>query len=736
MVKLLISGRVQGVGFRPFIYNLAHKLGTKGYVCNVGGQVEVVLEKAHLEAFLKELDNKPQEAQITAITQEPTATLDTPFYIAPSCGVDLSLKDSLPPDLAICESCLKDTQDPTSRFYNYPFTACAHCGPRFSLLESLPYDRPHTSMKDFQLCEDCAKDYNDPTSRRFFAQTMSCPKCPIALHFLSPQGIERQNALQEAIDALKAGVVVAIKGVGGFALTALATNKEAIEQIRTLKARPFKPLALMVPSLQEALKCVHLSPPELTALSSKEAPIVLALKKTQEYDHLAPNLNTLGVLLPYTALHFLIVQEVGAIVFTSANLKSEPIITNLKDLQAKFPHICVLNHDRPIMHGIDDSVVRLVAGKMRLVRLARGFAPLHLPLSAPENILGMGGHNKTNLCWLKEGCLVTPELGGFKSMASLERYKEDLSFYTKLYGVPKVVGLDLHPGYLSSQVGKEQNAPTQEVQHHTAHLHALLAEWGLTHTFKDGQSVLAFICDGAGLSYAKSIWGGEVFLATYQKGFFKTEHLHSLETTFYPSSTSLLKDAHSLGYALAYQHHLAFAPLLCESTMAKNLATIISKRIATIPSTSVGRLFDAVAGFCSVGTINTYEAQSAMQLESLATTHPTDEFYPFEIQEDILIAPMLKAMERDILSENYALAAKKFHNTLAHIALGLSVRYNLPLLLGGGVFLNRLLGDTIQEIFKDRVFFLPEILPPTDGALALGQVHFVANSLKGSHASC
>ncbi|WP_353622247.1 Kae1-like domain-containing protein [Helicobacter felistomachi] len=494
-----------------------------------------------------------------------------------------------------------------------------------------------------------------------------------------------------------------------------------MEQIRTLKTRPFKPLALMVANTQEALKGVYLSPLELKALRSKEAPIVLAQKKTNLYDHLAPNLDTLGVLLPYTALHHLVLQKVRAIVFTSANLKGEPIITDFKELQAKLPHLCVLTHNRPILHGIDDSVVRLVAGQMRLVRLARGFAPLHLPLSAPKNTLGMGGHNKANLCFIHRGCLVTPELSGLSSTESCGRYQQALNFYTKLYHKPEIVGIDLHPRYLSSQIGKAQNTHFREVQHHHAHLHALLAEWGLKHPFKDRQAVIAFICDGFGLSQAKSLWGGEVFLATYNKGHFHTKHLHSLQATLLPSSEVLLKDSNSIGYALACQHNLAFAPLLLEPTKAQNIATLLAKQIATIPSTSVGRLFDAVASFCKVGGLNTYEAQSAMQLESLANTHNSTDAYPFAIQQDILIAPMLKAMEADILAERYALVAKKFHNTLAHIALSLSMRYSLPLLLGGGVFLNRLLGDTIKEIFKKRVFFLPALLPPQMGLWLWGK---------------
>ncbi|CRF45946.1 carbamoyltransferase HypF [Helicobacter heilmannii] len=728
MVKLIISGRVQGVGFRPFVYNAALRLGTKGFVCNVGGQVEVVLEKAHLDAFLKELAHKPKEAHITNVTQVATTPLNTPFHIAPSRGVHLSLKDSLPLDLAICPDCLKDTLDPHSRFYGYPFTACAHCGPRFSLLESLPFDRPHTSMKNFTLCKTCTKDYHDPANRRFFAQTLSCPKCPISLSFYNQEGVKHTNALEQAIHALQKGEVVAIKGVGGFALSALASHKEAVAQIRALKTRPFKPLALMAASTKEAQRCVHLSTLELLALQSKEAPIVLALKKTQEYDHLAPNLNTLGVLLPYSALHHLILQEVGAVVFTSANLKGEPIITELEELQAKFPKLSVLDHNRQIVHGIDDSVVRLVAGQMRLVRLARGYAPLHLPLSAPQNTLGMGAQNKANLCLMHEGCLITPELSGLESVASIERYQQDFNFFTKLYHKPQAIGLDLHPKYTASQIGKAQHTPYKEVQHHMAHLHALLAEWELEHPFKEGQALLAFICDGFGLSPNKSLWGGEVFLATVKAGELHSKHLHSLQAMCLPRSSALLKDTHALGYALAYQHNLAFAPLLLEPKKAHNIATLLDKNTATITSTSVGRLFDALACFCKVGDFNTYEAQSAMQLESLACTHPSNEAYPFHIQADIAIAPMLKAMEADILNERYALVAKKFHNTLAHIALSLSMRYNLPLLLGGGVFLNRLLGDAIQEIFKKRVFFLSKLLPPTDGALALGQAYFVANT--------
>ncbi|WP_163532226.1 carbamoyltransferase HypF [Helicobacter suis] len=731
--RIIISGGVQGVGFRPFVYKLAKQLGAHGFVRNIGGRVEVVLEKALLSAFLQALKTQlPHKAYISHIEHHNHPPLKTKeFIIAPSLSPRLSLQDTLPLDLAICEACLKDFNDPSSRFFNYPFVACAHCGPRFSLLKSLPYDRAHTSMHAFKMCTACQEDYTNPSSRRFFAQSLSCPNCPISLIFYDPKGKHIKKPLEKAIEAILAGEVVGLKGIGGFALVCQADNKEAVQIIRTIKARPFKPLAMMLPSLEKALEIVHLSPLEYKTLSSAIAPIVLALKKDSYFDHLAPNLDSLGVILPYSGLHYLLTRACGSLVFTSANLKGEPIITDLKNLQAKLPLKYILDHNRPIVHGIDDSIMRCVGQEMGIVRLARGLAPLYLNMKAKSFFIGMGAHNKASLCFAhQDKALVVPDLGSLDSVASIEHYKNTLDFYIKLYGQPESIGIDKHPRYISSQIGQKMalnKAKLMPIQHHRAHFHALLAEWELEHKLREGVELLGFIADGFGLGTNQELWGCEVFKACFKKSW-QVKRILSLKNFLIPQSERLIKDSKVLGYALAYQYHLTDLLESLKIPHALTLQNMLDKQIQVCSTTSLGRLFDAIAAFCGVGALNTYEGQAAMQLESLARSVLSDAHYSFKIYDQkILYASMLEEIQSEILQKKYALVARKFHNTLAHIAFNLAQSYKLPILFGGGVFLNRLLCECISNLFKNHPFFLPKLLPCSDASLAFGQVHFLAN---------
>ncbi|WP_163565754.1 carbamoyltransferase HypF [Helicobacter suis] len=732
-IRIIISGRVQGVGFRPFVYKLAKELGAHGFVRNIGGRVEVVLEEALLPAFLQALKTKlPHKAYISHLEHHSHPPLKTQdFIIAPSLSPRLSLQDSLPLDLAICEACLKDFNGPSSRFFNYPFVACAHCGPRFSLLYTLPYDRAHTSMQNFPLCQDCTQDYHNPQSRRFFAQSLSCPHCPISLTFYDHKGAHTKRPLEKAIEAILDGEVVGLKGIGGFVLVCQAENKKAVQTIRTIKARPFKPLAMMLPSLEKALEVVHLNSLEREALSSAIAPIVLALKKNNHFDHLALNLDSLGVILPYSGLHYLLTRACGSLVFTSANVKGEPIITDLKSLQDKLPLKYILDHNRPIVHGIDDSVVRCVGQQMGIVRLARGLAPLYLNIKAKSFLVGMGAHHKASLCFAhQDTALIVPDLGSLESVSSIEHYKNTLDFYTKLYGQPENVGIDKHPRYISSQIGQEiafNKTKLMPIQHHRAHFHALLGEWELEHSLREGMEILGFIADGFGLGENQELWGCEVFKACFKKSW-QVERILSLKSFLIPQSEQLIKDSKVLGYALAYQYHLTDLLERLKIPYALTLQNMLDKQIQVCSTTSLGRLFDAIAAFCGVGALNTYEGQVAMQLESLARSVPSNAHYSFKIHDQkILYASMLEEMQTEILQKKYALVARKFHNTLAHIALNLAQSYNLPILFGGGVFLNRLLCECITDLFKNHPFFLPKLLPCSDAGLAFGQVHFLAN---------
>ncbi len=741
-IQIIISGQVQGVGFRPFVYQLAKELGACGFVRNRGGQVEVLLQAELKTLFLAQLDtHKPPQAQINTIECHDTPPIHTQdFKIAPSLTPSLSLKDTLPLDLATCELCLQDLANPKSRFFNYPFVACAHCGPRFSLLHTLPYDRAHTSMRDWVMCPACQKDYHNPQSRRFFAQSLSCLHCPITLSFYDQEGKHTDQPLERAIQAIQQGQVIALKGIGGFALICHAQNKQAVQKVRALKCRPKKPLALMVKNTAVAHTLVHLNPLELEALKAPSAPIVLAYKKSPCYDHVAPNLNTLGIILPYSALHHLLLQPFEALIFTSANLKGEPIITELETLRAKFNLEGILDHNRPIVHGIEDSILRCVGEQMGVMRLARGLSPLYIPLKSPTPLVGMGAHNKASLCWSQESSLVIPEMGTLESVAGVQNYHQNWDFYRQLYGVPQNIGIDKHPRYTSSQIGQEKALECKitctPIQHHRAHMHALLGEWELEHPPLEGMEVLGLVCDGSGLGDHQELWGGEVFKAHF-KGFWQVKHLLSLQRFWIPQAPNLIQDACTIGYCLAHQHSLSGLLTRLEKPLGARvhaLKRMLDQKIQVSPTTSIGRLFDAIAGFCGVGEFNTYEGQSAAQLESLASTMESLDFYPFSLQDRPIIGtPMLEAIQQEILNNQAPLVARKFHNTLAHIALSLAQQHNLPMLFGGGVFANRLLCEHIRALFAHRVFFMPKLLSCNDGALAFGQVHFLANQQRSQH---
>ncbi|MFC3847317.1 carbamoyltransferase HypF [Helicobacter baculiformis] len=730
MRQILVYGQVQGVGFRPLVYQIATALGAHGFVRNVGGAVEIVLEKSLESAFLSKLHAKlPPQAQILEIHTQDIAINALDFSIQPSLSAPHT-PDPLPLDKATCMACLQDLHDPTSRFYGYAFTTCAQCGPRFSMLYDLPFDRDNTSMRAFEMCNACARDYHDPQSRRFFAQGLSCPQCAIALSFHTQEGVNTSAPLQACIEVLQKGGVVAIKGIGGFALMGDAYNTQTTKRIREIKTRPFKPLSVMVAHLAMARDLVYLNPLEEQTLQESSAPILIARAKAPLNPLIAPHLDTLGLCLPYTPLHHLILQALDRpLIFTSANYKGVGIFHTLEQVRALEVE-GILDHDRAIVHPIEDSVVRVSGGRVGVVRLGRALAPLSVPSSNSELLCGFGAQSKASLCFSQYFSLVSPEMGSLESVQSVEHYQDTLNFYHHLRGTPEHVGIDLHPGYVSSKLGQEKaqewGISLSQVQHHEAHFYALLGEYARAHPLEPGQRVLGWIADGFGLGLQGQLWGAEVFEACYQ-GFWEVKRLYSLEPFEILTTPKALRDSSYCAYALARAHHLQG---LLDRLQIENrdiLDRMLDCHLQTHATTSLGRLFDAIACFCGVGGLNSYEAQSAAQLESLARSINTSARYALELdQEHISYRALLTELQADLLKGQEALSARKFHNALAHLALELHTRQRAPLLVGGGVFVNSLLCEGISRLLGDRVFF-PQMLPFGDGAIAFGQVEYLKN---------
>ncbi|PAF48599.1 carbamoyltransferase HypF [Helicobacter sp. 12S02634-8] len=744
-MKILIKGIVQGVGFRPFVYRIAQDLGTKGWVKNLGGDVEVVLEHQWSEKFIAILTHKlPPHARIDSMQMEDCALereLEG-FEIAKSRAKRASIESLLPKDIALCKDCLQEISDPKDRHYRYAFTTCAHCGPRYSIITALPYDRKNTTMAPFKMCVDCQREYDNPSDRRFGAQPNSCPKCAIELRFrdTNKQWSYDESALQGCIHSLKAGEIVAIKGVGGFALVCDSRNDTTLQRLRSKKHRPKKPFALMVKDLTMAQALTKLTQIELEILSSPAAPILLAPKRAyQPYSALiAPEIETLGIILPYSGIHHLLFASLDfPIVFTSANVGGEPIIASLEELEEKLGSVfdSVLDYPREIVRSIDDSVVSMLGGKMGVMRLGRGLAPLDIRLDITKSsklCVGMGASQKSSLTYgAKNQFLIAPYIGDLTNPASMQRYENIFDFFKEFYALtPDVLCSDLHPDYHSSILSAKKSIQIPcghiKLQHHLAHFYAVFAEAILQDNSITPQTqVLGIIWDGTGLGDDGSIWGGEFFLGSLQEAV-RVGHFEKLPLI---GGEAAIRKIYKIGYALALKHRINGLIERWEQRIPPSesqlLKTMLEKNINTIHTSSVGRLFDAVASWCGLLEENSYEGESGVLLESAAAKWEGDSFYDFLLEDGVVVyAPMLAQMQEDILSGATHKVAGKFINTLAQIAWSMSECYaDRPVVFSGGVFQNRTLCDKIQHIFESRgrKFYMHRLLPPNDACISFGQ---------------
>lgn len=751
LLKINARGVVQGVGFRPFVYRLATELGLNGFVLNGPQGVEIEVE-GHLWAlreFRRLLQTeKPALAQLESLESHllpPKGYGDFRILESHDTGAKTVL---ILPDLAPCPDCLADILDPQNRRHLYPFTNCTHCGPRFSIIEKLPYDRSHTSMMHFPMCPQCRAEYEDPADRRFQAQPNACPVCGPQLEFWDGQGAAmavRGEALQRAVDALHLGCIVAVKGLGGFQLLCDARNEKAVAELRRRKKREAKPLAVMFPDLASLRKACLSDETEEKLLLSPQAPIVLLRKREKSDPALAPSLAPgnpqLGAFLPSTPLHHLLLRELDfPTVATSGNLSDEPICTDGREALERLDGIAdfFLTHDRPIVRPMDDSVARVVSGEVQVLRRARGFAPLPVYLSAEgPSILALGGYLKNTVALAKENrVFLSQHLGDLGTLPSLEAFERSLSDLPRLYETqPEAVACDLHPDYPSTRRAMELGLPVIAVQHHVAHVFSVLAE-----NHVKGPA-LGVAWDGTGWGSDHTIWGGEFFTVTGES-VKRFGHLRpfplvggdlAAKESRRPALGILYELYHQEAFGLDLPTLKAFAPPET-AVLGKMLSS--SDRIMT---SSMGRLFDALSSLAGLCQKSRFEGEAAMALEFVLEEGETEEAYSLPLRFHGTLGlldwePLFIQLLDDLSRQTPVwLISWRFHNALVEGLLKVATKAGLEqVALSGGCFQNRALAEASVARLRREGFrpFWQKQVPPNDGGLSLGQAAYARWKLK------
>jgi hydrogenase maturation protein HypF len=743
--RLVVSGQVQGVGFRPFVYRLARSLELTGWVRNGAGQVIIHVEGSppllrRFEAAL--ISDAPPLARPLLESSSATGHEGAQeFRILPSdagAGADVHL----PPDRFCCDDCLRELQSPDERRFGYPFTNCTQCGPRYTLIESLPYDRPNTSMAGFILCPQCRAEYQDPLDRRFHAQPLGCPDCgpQVVFHRGSQPPCAGAAALLAAIACLRDGGIVAVKGVGGYHLLCDPANDAAVMRLRARKHRPHKPLAIMFPQTGEdgldvMRVCVHLNDAESRACVDAARPIVLVRRRASAplSPALAPGLTELGVFLPYSPLHHLLLAQFGGpLVATSGNLSGEPVITDNAEAEQRLAPVAdaFLHHDRPIVRPADDSVCRVIGGKPRPIRIGRGVAPLELELpgALPQPTLAVGGHMKAVIAlgWGRR-VVVSPHIGELDSPRSLRVFQQLIADLQALYQVQaNRIVCDAHPRYASTRWALGQDLPVMRVQHHAAHASALAGEHPTLRRW------LIFAWDGIGLGSDGDLWGGEA-LAGGPGAWCRVASMRPFRLV---GADRVGREPWRSAAAVMWETGRSWQPAIDGIALA---AEAWRRRIHTVQTSSVGRLFDAAASLVLGTDTASFEGQGPMMLESVAARESAPVSLPLA-RDDAGIwrtdwAPLLPVLSDRGLSESAR--AGIFHESLAcalvEQALTLARGVDFEAVgLTGGVFQNRLLAERTMALLAARGLrvYLPEAVPANDAGLAFGQLiealHFPA----------
>ncbi|MDM5075745.1 carbamoyltransferase HypF [Aeromonas media] len=773
-----IDGIVQGVGFRPFVYGLALRHGLAGYVLNDANGVTIGAEGSpeQLASFARELrELAPPLSRIDHFSERELPFAHDPDFDGQFHGqfrIKASLQQSaatvaISPDQGMCEACANDVANPKDRHHHYPFTNCTHCGPRYTLIRRLPYDRPHTAMAGFAMCQRCAAAYENPLDRRYHAQPVSCPECGPHLSWRSGRGealAEREDALHTAARALQAGALIAVKGMGGYHLMCDARNEQSVARLRTIKRRARKPLAVMMGSLTEAKLHVTGSEDEWTLLASQARPITLLRKRKNDdrpsepqlttvplAEGIAPGIPYLGIMLPYTPLHQLLLDACAMpLVATSANGRGSPILIEceavVRELGGEIDGI--LDHNRPILHPCDDSLVQWAGGRRQTLRLARGYAPCTPSLKEAVKVplLAVGAQQKNQLALaFGRQRIYSPYIGDLHSLPMQGHFEQTLETFRDLYDLkPELLVSDRHPGYLSHQWAKSycqnQGATHLEVQHHHAHLLGVMAEHGIT------GPVLGVAFDGTGLGDDGTLWGGELMIADVQ-GFTRVAHLAPFKLI---GGEAAIREPVRQLLGLLFESYGVEAIRALDIPAIKQLP---AGRISNLhqlwqlgrnaPHTSsLGRLFDAVAALLGVIDTPDYEGEAGLLLEASALQLLPDEQPfpltfglsksaqgPLQIEWAKLLRTLINEQRK---STSTASLAAGFIRAVSALVIALAERFpGYPVALGGGVFQNRVLMDQLVPALKvaGRQVLTSETLPLNDGGIAAGQLWFAIHHL-------
>jgi [NiFe] hydrogenase maturation protein HypF len=755
---LKIQGAVQGVGFRPFVYRLATELDLKGWVNNnaQGVAIEVEGNASKLNLFQERLQQeKPARSQIHSIISEWKEPLNyQTFEIRESSNNSHKKTAVILPDIATCDDCLREIFDAANRRDRYPFTNCTNCGPRYSIISALPYDRHNTTMHDFQMCADCEAEYHNPLNRRFHAQPNACPRCGPHLELWNRDGkvlATGDRALLETAQAIRLGKILAIKGLGGFHLVVDAANLEAVTQLRKRKHRPHKPLALMYPNLESIQTDCQVSEVEAQLLRSPEAPIVLLQKlpHNNRLNLISPNNSCMGAMLPYTPLHHLLMAELQfPIVATSGNLSDEPICIDRREAIANLGNIAdlFLLHNRGISQPVDDSVVRVISDRPVLFRRARGYAPSPIIISslAPKgrkskNILALGGHLKNTIAFSisnssANSIVISQHIGDLETTKAFEHFQRIINQLSEAYEFhPEAIACDAHPDYLSSQYAQQLSQSLQipliPVQHHYAHVLAGMADNQLK------PPVLGIAWDGTGYGTDGTMWGGE-FLKVTNSGFERVAHLRKFKLLGGDKSA---KEPRRVALGILWEMlgdrlwNRDLAPLQAFTVAELAIFKTLLTKQSDIPQTSsMGRLFDAIASLLGICQIASFEGQAAIALENLCYAANTAESYKFNIKFDVknqgeidwspLIQAILEDRKTEIALETIA---AKFHNTLVEAIAIVAKQVGIEqILLTGGCFQNQYLTERAMYKLQQAGFkpYCHHQIPPNDGGIAAGQI--------------
>jgi hydrogenase maturation protein HypF len=762
--RLLVRGVVQGVGFRPYVFRLAKRYGLAGFVKNTaqGVVIEVEGESAALQLFemALPLEGPPLMRLESVESGELPVCGGKIFEITASEGGERALA-WVPADVAVCSDCLTETEDPENRRYEYPFTNCTNCGPRYSIVLDVPYDRARTTMAGFVMCAACQAEYEDPSDRRFHAQPNACAVCGPHLRLMDVCGKElpvhgTRTILETVVNLLRSGGIVAWKGLGGYQLACDARQDKAVAQLRARKHRNEKPFAVMVRDVAAAETLCEMDGLERALLCGAEKPIVLLRRRSDVAlaAGVAPGNPMLGVMLPYTPMHALLLRILeekcgrgSALVMTSGNMSEEPIVMDEAGAQESLRTVADLfvHHNRPIHTRVDDSVARVVDGKHMLLRRARGYAPTAIALRGGETeVLACGAQQKSTLCLTKGGfAMMSQHLGDLENYETLQLFEQTLE---RLFQVsPRVVAHDLHPGYMSTQFAKKLNMDRViEVQHHHAHIASCMAEHGL-----EGP-VLGVAWDGTGFGPDGTIWGGEFFVGDFA-GFQRYEHLRNVLLAGGDAAVrepwrvarSYLRDAFGDGFSSHFDN-LARGGIGCHELVpeasVRTVDAMLEKRIHTMETSSCGRLFDCVAALLGLHQVVSFEGQAAMALEAIACS--ADEAYDFTIEGQAPLQVDMRRMVRQIVddvkrSQPADAISARFHNTLVALIENVCQRMRRDtglnrVCLGGGCFQNtRLLRGSLDTLRRSgfEVFF-PQRIPCNDGGIALGQAAIACDLLR------